>query len=78
MSQREILLPQKFLKRMSILLKGEYREYEETLRRDAPKRGIRLNPLKAEPSVLLAQLGRTFGEELCPSPFSPLSYYLPG
>lgn len=77
MSEREILLPQKFLNRMSILLKSEYRGYEETLHRNTPKRGVRLNPLKAEPAALLAHLCKAFGEELRPSPFSPLSYYLP-
>ncbi|MDD6175600.1 MAG: RsmB/NOP family class I SAM-dependent RNA methyltransferase [Firmicutes bacterium] len=77
MDEKEILLPQSFLNRMKVLLKGEYRQYEETLQQDAPKRGIRLNPLKADPQAVCAALGRTFGEALRPSPFSPLSCYLP-
>lgn len=77
MSENEILLPEAFLSRMRNVLGAEYDAYEETLRCDAPKRGIRVNPLKCDTEQLLASLERTFGSALQQSPFSPLSYYLP-
>ncbi len=77
MEKNQILLPEKFLNRMRILLKSEYDAYEETLVRNAPKRGVRVNPLKCAPNLLLSMLEEAFGQSLQQSPFSPLSYYLP-
>ena len=59
------------------MLGAEFAAYEDVLQRDTPKRGIRVNPLKCAPENLLAMLGKSFGQEPKPSPFSPLSYYLP-
>lgn len=76
MKQERTPLPEAYLRRMERMLAGEYGAYVEQLGQP-PKRGIRFNPLKCDTEKLLNLLDAQLGARLEPSPFSPLSYYLP-
>ena len=65
-------LPEAFLQRMAQLPSVQLTEFTATYE-VLPRRGIRRNPLKCSEEALRA--GVPFALE--PSPFSPLSYYLP-
>lgn len=72
MSMDSNALPQQFLKRMCSLLGPEYAAFLDCY--EKPHfRGIRLNPLKCSLETL--EQGLDF--PLKPSPFSPLSFYIP-